>query len=308
MQLGYDIYGEINECCYDTINTLKASTLGCNTFCECGTSFKSVTLDSLYIEVFGEELAKKAKKDPTTIQTIIFNKDKFDRKSAIKWAKDHKYKVSKIYETENSYRIRQKDSNQFQEGTLRTITLVSGVKAVIGRLKKENKPVNLVEKPRGSGQGQGGPKQGDGGTAICKCPNCGYETTHDKGIPCSDIECPECKVAMVGKSIRQAVLKETSIHHEGVTEETLEHVHPFVFSGLFGPNGKMIDDYGFTTATSKGPAHSHNIKHLHVTEPADDGHTHVLLMPSVVPYDSDSKPLAEDAITALDQRDSFTER
>ena len=51
---------------------------------------------------------------------------------------------------------------------------------------------------RGEGQGQGGPRQGDGGVTKCKCPKCGYATTHDRGTPCQNVFCPKCDVRMVG--------------------------------------------------------------------------------------------------------------
>ena len=48
-------------------------------------------------------------------------------------------------------------------------------------------------------QGQGGEPEGAGGTAQCKCPKCGYEEEHERGTPCSEKECPECKVPLTGK-------------------------------------------------------------------------------------------------------------
>jgi len=56
------------------------------------------------------------------------------------------------------------------------------------------------EKARGDGQGQGGQRQGDGGATKCVCPSCGKEFTHEKGVPCNDKKCPDCVVALVGKS------------------------------------------------------------------------------------------------------------
>jgi len=56
------------------------------------------------------------------------------------------------------------------------------------------------EKARGEGQGQGGPPQGDSGSEACVCPKCGREFEHEKGTPCSERKCPDCDVALIGKS------------------------------------------------------------------------------------------------------------
>ncbi len=73
--------------------------------------------------------------ETTTIQTLIFSKERFDRAQATQWAKDHDRRADKIDETENSFRLRQREPGEFKDGSLRTITLTDGVKAVIGRLK-----------------------------------------------------------------------------------------------------------------------------------------------------------------------------
>lgn len=51
---------------------------------------------------------------------------------------------------------------------------------------------------RGEGQGVGGPRQGDGGTDTCKCPKCGYTTSHQRGTPCAEMKCPKCGSSMGG--------------------------------------------------------------------------------------------------------------
>lgn len=71
----------------------------------------------------------------TTVQTLIFSKEKFSRQQAIDWAKEHDYRADKVDETENSFRLRQREPDDFQEGSFRTIELTEGVSAVIGRLK-----------------------------------------------------------------------------------------------------------------------------------------------------------------------------
>jgi HK97 family phage prohead protease len=75
------------------------------------------------------------KQESTTVQTLIFSKEKFTQQQAIDWAKQHDYRVDKVDETEDSYRLRQREPGDFQEGSFRTINLTEGVSAVIGRLK-----------------------------------------------------------------------------------------------------------------------------------------------------------------------------
>ncbi len=74
---------------------------------------------------------------PTTMQTLILSKDKFKTaESAQKWAKDQDFKSGKVDETEKSFRLRQRDPGEFQDGSFRTIDITDGVKGVIGRLKE----------------------------------------------------------------------------------------------------------------------------------------------------------------------------
>ena len=64
---------------------------------------------------------------------------------------------------------------------------------------RKKHPEDKKDNSRGDGQGQDGPPQGDGGADICVCPECGYETEHDKGTPCNEMTCPECGTSLVGK-------------------------------------------------------------------------------------------------------------
>ena len=47
--------------------------------------------------------------------------------------------------------------------------------------------------------GQRTGREGTGGTDTCVCPECGYSTTHTRGIPCNKIKCPKCKIPLTGK-------------------------------------------------------------------------------------------------------------
>lgn len=72
----------------------------------------------------------------TTVQTLIFDRAKFkSSESAVKWAKTHRFSADKVDETDSSFRLRQRDPDDFQKGSFRTISLTDGVQAVVGRLK-----------------------------------------------------------------------------------------------------------------------------------------------------------------------------
>ena len=60
------------------------------------------------------------------------------------------------------------------------------------------RPRAALEKVRGQGMGQGNERQGDGGTNLCYCPECGTTATHDRGTPCNKVDCPDCGTTMTG--------------------------------------------------------------------------------------------------------------
>ena len=52
---------------------------------------------------------------------------------------------------------------------------------------------------RGMGGGQGGGGQGPGGpgpSGNCVCPKCGKSFPHQRGVPCSQMKCPDCDTAL----------------------------------------------------------------------------------------------------------------
>ena len=64
---------------------------------------------------------------------------------------------------------------------------------------RAEKSADDILKVVGEGQGTGGDRQGDGGVQICVCLNCKNEIEHDRGTPCTKIDCPECGAKMIGK-------------------------------------------------------------------------------------------------------------
>ncbi len=53
--------------------------------------------------------------------------------------------------------------------------------------------ITIREMSHGLGQSQHG--KGEGG--YCVCPKCGYSVSHQPGIPCKSIVCPECNVSLL---------------------------------------------------------------------------------------------------------------
>jgi predicted Fe-Mo cluster-binding NifX family protein len=56
---------------------------------------------------------------------------------------------------------------------------------------------------RGAGGGRGGGRmgpgsgQGAGAQDLCRCPACGASVPHERGIPCFQVNCPQCGKPMV---------------------------------------------------------------------------------------------------------------
>ena len=83
----------------------------------------------------------KAKTSPSTrnlpkgyvVQSLILSKQRFSTvESAVAWVEDNGFRVRKIDETEKTYRFRQREPNDFQDGSFRTIELDEGVLATVG--------------------------------------------------------------------------------------------------------------------------------------------------------------------------------
>lgn len=85
---------------------------------------------------------KEVKKDSMQMQALIFSKDMFkSSEEAKRWAADHGFKDSKVDETENSYRLRQRNPGAFK--TMRTISLTNGVKGVVGKAEPSSSDVHV---------------------------------------------------------------------------------------------------------------------------------------------------------------------
>lgn len=52
---------------------------------------------------------------------------------------------------------------------------------------------------RGGNRGMMGGEDALGLGGTCYCPKCNYEVSHQRGMPCSEMRCPECKIGMARK-------------------------------------------------------------------------------------------------------------
>ena len=58
---------------------------------------------------------------------------------------------------------------------------------------------------RGKNKGNGRNKnRGNGESRFCVCPQCGKTVPHTRGVPCSTITCPVCKVFMVRSDLKKS--------------------------------------------------------------------------------------------------------
>lgn len=79
----------------------------------------------------GDQAAQPA----TDVQTLILSKTFFDKAKATAWAEKHGFDCERVEETEQSYRLRQRNPAEFVDGSFRVVNFrgVDGVQAVIGR-------------------------------------------------------------------------------------------------------------------------------------------------------------------------------
>jgi hypothetical protein len=199
-----------------------------------------------------ESVVKQAKAT-TDIQTLIFDKDIFTRDGATRWAEDHDFRFDKIDETEDSYRLRQKDPGRFK--TFRTISLRDGIKAVVAKDGSE-----VVEKGFLNGNPEGGM----------------HAHVLDRNAK---------------RTLRDGAHRHAFLLPDGgiiVTEENGEHVHDLEsvdddYSLGFDPGSRaehshkvMMNIEGETIETEAGGNHEHEL--MAETSGFDGLHTHELVL------------------------------
>lgn len=97
---------------------------------------------------------------------------------------------------------------------------------------------------RGQGQGQGGPRQGDGGTDTCVCPECGATAKHDRGTPCTKVSCSKCGAKMVGSSsIKNALRAFYEVLGNDLSHEELRNALEVKISDAVGQSAWVVVVY-----------------------------------------------------------------
>jgi hypothetical protein len=67
----------------------------------------------------------------TEVQSLVFSKEYFTRAQAKEWAEKHGFKYGKVDETDNTYRLRQTDPDNYDKDTFRYKTFKQGIRAVV---------------------------------------------------------------------------------------------------------------------------------------------------------------------------------
>lgn len=85
------------------------------------------------------------------IITLVFDKSNYPKeKQVIQYCKLWGCPVSKVDESENTYRVRQDKGSKYQLGSLRTVELAEGVSAVVGKKIKMTAKNPKTKKKRNS--------------------------------------------------------------------------------------------------------------------------------------------------------------
>ncbi len=93
----------------------------------------SATVDGSKSQV--KDIFSQMASEDLEVQALIFSDANFTEESAIAWARDNDFLFDKIEETEDSWKLKQKDPNEFEPDSFRTIDITEGVKAVAGKVK-----------------------------------------------------------------------------------------------------------------------------------------------------------------------------
>jgi hypothetical protein len=96
-------------------------------------------LGAALLKAADSAFAKAAAPAGMKVQSLIFDAAKFAAAQAREWADAHEFSSAKVDETEQSFRLRQIDPDEFDSSTFRTIRLRPGVSAVVGKLRAATK-------------------------------------------------------------------------------------------------------------------------------------------------------------------------
>jgi len=96
---------------------------------------------------------------------------------------------------------------------------------VLSRLPTKELEESKVEEKApevGEGQGQGKPRQGDGGRDTCYCPKCDKEVAHKRGTPCIEQVCQDCGEKLLAEKPKAEEKKEEPKVEKKVEEKVEE--------------------------------------------------------------------------------------
>lgn len=75
----------------------------------------------------------KQRSKTTDVQSLLFDRSRYNIPAAKGWAKRHGYKYGDVDATDDYVHLRQRQPEEFQKGTFRTIVFGHGINAVVGR-------------------------------------------------------------------------------------------------------------------------------------------------------------------------------
>ncbi len=154
-------------------------------------------IDSLLDVSAGEEIEKKIKSIIKT-KNIEISSLKTQKKGSALTA-NLEIKLSSNLSVEEATKI----SNNLRE---KLINEIESLQYVVIQIKSHEVETGFYKPVFGKGFGwqkQGRFKDeieeaaGKGPSGYCVCSKCGYKISHQRGIPCSDLECPKCHIKLI---------------------------------------------------------------------------------------------------------------
>lgn len=80
------------------------------------------------------------------VQVLIFPRDSFTKDEAVKWASEHSFSTDVVDEQKNEWRIRQRDPDDYDPDTFKTMALQDNVTAIIAKRMQELASVATARK------------------------------------------------------------------------------------------------------------------------------------------------------------------
>ena len=166
------------------------------------------------------------------VQSVIFDKDKFNTTTAKKWLKDNNFKSSKVDNKENTLRFRQEDSEKIENEGFTDYKIKdlnnSGIKLIISYKKNKISINNNME----------------GGKIIVHHIHHICNNTNDSD---SDIDMEGGKI-----NIKKAFKKLGSDIKKGINKEIIKPVEKKIENKLIKPSENIVNKTGKYITSKKG--------------------------------------------------------